>query len=1397
MATSFAYRSIFAGESSTHNEKTNTSGADSRQVSSQNATDVSAVSAKSAGLASVICHVASLEASLLRGGKSKIFETLGIESSKRTKLGTGASFIVERAELKRNTDSTISSTGDNGGNKHKFVVIKRVREDPRNPDHWRDVLFEMRALLHEPIRYHPNIVRLIDVGWDDWSETGSYFPTLIQEYAEFGTLDKLQKGRPPLSFAVKQKLCYDVGRGLSILHACGIAHGDLKHENVLIFANKYSNPPNQPFTAKLADFGGTVMDMNREVSHEVPMNTFPYEAPEVSRGLTADGVKRTDTFSYGTLVWRCMVDCQDILSLIGYKLAGSKPTEQERGGLNLKKQSDEFLEWAIASIACHFNARSLPVQSFSLVASVLMSTLRGDPSQRELSRAQARMRGMSGTDAFHYVGMVERANEKRSEGLTFRLPGKHGLDLDGLGYSLGRLGDDYDAQNNLPGFRPDLPSPGGSGFLFDPLSLRHLLDWKQQEKMVSELQEAAEGTETDHNTTNLQPFSAAYFLYLCYLCSFGVQFDANRACHWLLRASNPTKEHAGVDYLAKACLTRVHAALHISDSRTLSEKMDGVFWGIVRGHRHCFEDSRNLIDTVTDADQRAAWREKMQLAHWNYRTRMGGTGMPYFVPRNLRRQYNLEDLDLLDAVLMEELGDEYQSCLRQNLDGDKSTQGDCQAHSTNGYRFDKIYVNKKGHGLLHLAASLGNLDMLKHIYSKYQCDINLANPSHEDTPLICACRSGNYECAMFCLDNGADPNGSVSSQESPLHCISNFVDTEMELIVKRLVNEGGDLEKHSMGSRKEITGILADWENNLGITVTPLGRAVLTQDLTAVRLLLDYGASPHKKQTVRKQANVSPLELAAVLTLPDILELLLSYTESGSEASEPQQLFDEYEMLREARSGAITPYDPLSLQSRLVRCGTHYVECLTRTMSILHARTLSPHRSTTPEEITRLTQLSEEIKFGNTDIVVALLDLGHPVTGSSGYWLVKSAVAANNYEIFRVLIYRGAPVTLEGSDDSMRPSLLQVSAGRARHTPPGTDIARCLIEKGVPPESERTDQYSALVLAIKNQYFDLANMLIDNGAGSSLNILYRLPTNANDDAISLLLNLLKDQTFSTLESVAFLAKIHDDEACPIRISPLATRDGVSVIHVLATFLDSERWNNHSQISARILQLVFKMFPNPESLGSYALFSLLGTPLSAAVFSGNTTMIQPLMDSDYSSDIGRAVNLPPQIRSALGEEAMNVYDLSTVLARRALLTLESSYLVTMDSIEKLRQRVDTASQLVARAPTQLDNSQIGHSSEAIWDNANIQVRLAALETKAKLTSALACPSGNEAGNFPIDLSILTEEKPVSWKEGEEMSMEQAMRGMLKSFRNDENFGDASSVLMDRTFNKRALGMRARD
>jgi serine/threonine protein kinase len=107
---------------------------------------------------------------------------------------------------------------------------------------------------------------------------------------------------------VKKKLCHDVSKGLVILHACGITHGDLKHENVLVFRNKVENAEVK-YTAKLADFGGSAMDFQEGERRFLPSGgTPPFDAPESHRGLDGEGLKNTDVYSLGILVWRTILD---------------------------------------------------------------------------------------------------------------------------------------------------------------------------------------------------------------------------------------------------------------------------------------------------------------------------------------------------------------------------------------------------------------------------------------------------------------------------------------------------------------------------------------------------------------------------------------------------------------------------------------------------------------------------------------------------------------------------------------------------------------------------------------------------------------------------------------------------------------------------------------------------------------------------------------------------------------------------------------------------------------------------------------------------------------------------------------------------------------------------------
>ncbi|RSL76244.1 hypothetical protein CEP51_010153 [Fusarium floridanum] len=754
------YHSYSLGQSSTESSNISKTSAETARTTlpAQNIDET----LTTAGFVSFACHVAFLEEKLRRGNDTKFFDGHEIQTTARFPAGGGGFFTVDRARLTNQpTDG------------REIVAIKTARDQSGHPSRWKDILLEVRALLHEPLRYHPNIVHLLDFGWSHSSETGSPFPTLVLEYADYGTLDDLQlKSESPLPFRIKQKLCYDVGRGLSILHACGIVHGDLKHNNVLVFRNREEYPPDQPYTAKLADFGGAIMDIGGNADHSLRMTTVPYDAPESGQNLTVDGIKATDTYSFGMLIWRTFIDCQDLLVAIGFKQASTPLSDDERTALKQLKRSESFLQMALDTVEAYGRSRSLPEDTVEMITDAMNATLILNPASRSLVQAQARLRGMSREEVEDYTFALERENEDRKEMERNRIPGQRAIDIDSVGYALGRFGRTYDAQQNLPGCRPDLPAPALGGFIFEPFKLKSLLDWSQQVAMVRELEQLAESRSFEEESAEIQPWTAAYHLFQACLSGFGMSINLERACYWLCKASKADFECADTDYLAKAWLTRLCNAAGVPFPLTPDEQVDDLFWSIVRGHRHCIEDSELVMSRFPNPHQATTVQSRIRQAVSVNKELTGGTGMPHYAPRMMSRTWNLFDFEALDEDIRMELGREYGSCLRSTDD----SQGESETS-----RFDKIYVNKRGHGLLHYAASVGNVNALRHLLSKYKCNINLPNQSFSETPLVCACRAGQYDCAKFLLENGADPNGSDSGQEAPLHWISRFGRAEMRL----------------------------------------------------------------------------------------------------------------------------------------------------------------------------------------------------------------------------------------------------------------------------------------------------------------------------------------------------------------------------------------------------------------------------------------------------------------------------------------------------------------------------------------------------------------------------------------------------------------------------------------
>lgn len=228
------------------------------------------------------------------------------------------------------------------------------------------LLSEIRVLTARGVRDYPHIVQLRELVWSEAPEPyGLLYPGLLLERAPLGTLHAFQQPEVfSLSFQTKVALCLDVAEGLSFLHRCGIIHGDIKPENVLLFHREvgFNTAP----LAKLSDFSHSLFACDGQGGLLAWRGfTRPWAAPETitQSHQSVELVARSDIFSFGLVVLFVMVE---------------RPDQFLQLYRSLEPTSDEPFE-AHAIMMIHEDQKDMDVE---LLADIFGLCLPVDPTRR-------------------------------------------------------------------------------------------------------------------------------------------------------------------------------------------------------------------------------------------------------------------------------------------------------------------------------------------------------------------------------------------------------------------------------------------------------------------------------------------------------------------------------------------------------------------------------------------------------------------------------------------------------------------------------------------------------------------------------------------------------------------------------------------------------------------------------------------------------------------------------------------------------------------------------------------------------------------------------------------------------------------------------------------------------
>lgn len=197
---------------------------------------------------------------------------------------------------------------------------------------------EIRVLGHPPIRTHPRIVKWYIAAWK--SERDQLpVPQLVVEYSPLGSLAHYLRTSPRLEFNQNLKLIHDMADALDSLHSCGIVHGDLKLDNIMVFPDETDG-----LVAKLSDFGCS-SSLADPAETRVYRGTRRYCPPEVEelKQKSIPELEKCDVFALGLATWEILNDGKSYWLLD--ETLESQSEDQVRAKWPATKYEEVFSAW--------------------------------------------------------------------------------------------------------------------------------------------------------------------------------------------------------------------------------------------------------------------------------------------------------------------------------------------------------------------------------------------------------------------------------------------------------------------------------------------------------------------------------------------------------------------------------------------------------------------------------------------------------------------------------------------------------------------------------------------------------------------------------------------------------------------------------------------------------------------------------------------------------------------------------------------------------------------------------------------------------------------------------------------------------------------------------------------
>ncbi|KFZ18767.1 hypothetical protein V501_01014 [Pseudogymnoascus sp. VKM F-4519 (FW-2642)] len=1006
-----------------------------------------------------------------------------------TFLGQGATFEVSSKKAPRsegfvletrNFGTTISTR--QGQHDQRTLVYKTARiafsnlGEPLAKDRraMNSVMMEIYALMHPPLYQHANIVTLLALGWGTNPFESSYrLPVIVTEHADQGNLADLQ-AREILTSEVKRTVSLDIAYGLQVLHRCGIIHGDMKSENVLIFSH-----PQKTYVAKLGDFGFSIVGEASAPRVNIG-GTMPWRAPESYGPVAREYLAKTDVYSYGLTVWRIAMDGGNPFSV----LHGSGSAAS---GVTLAAFTSQLRDDDLVKDQAQLNRWYQPFILYS------MNKLCGDalpPTGQVvqlLQKAQAalqtgNMNTSQGLEFLKYMFWLLHRFRMSSHPLSGNLgeqlvatalsDGFYGKLDTVLARCVSKVPEERDLSvaistlSNSNVGQQNTVEPSEDMLLRQSFD-HHFMSWQAVRDLQPSVQtflfERFRARADELASRNQVNTPECFVLASFYMNAYGTQSNLQEARRLILHAA------ANGHQVAQANAWRI-ARVTGSELATSTSPQQILEWQAFNGSRGALQDLAIIAPERAVEVKRIikAGLAGVGASFWGDDLLHGYTFGPWI---NTFRN---------TTVLVENMRN-----LREIAD----------------YR-----VNRRGDRILHMAASCGHLRAVEALLGNFpSLTVDQLNDVGE-TPLLSACRSGHRDVVESLLSRGADPTIATSSKESPLHWLISFDEDEAHAVGQDLISAGADsksLTTKELNYSAFPSGI--DFDNLP--PGTPLTWAVHHNRPDIIKFLLSQPDSA-RLCVIKAPNNPTPLEWAAQYHHRHCLEAMIV-------AMKAQRFnFTYQELLKAAVHGA-------DMFSMIFRTGVQYLERMKDTLDYLleethgasfvtglggFGYTLLYYAISEGHDLVSkylLAPETEALLRAGRERLRAVVDeedempirrygvfseehINNPC-GIEQRTPLLECIRWNHHELFDLLISRGADIHARSRNpfDGSRTDWSALHAFAYAAHDSDLTLVRKIIEAGIEVDAqsnESADLETPLLVALKNNAFNLAQELLRRGA---------------------------------------------------------------------------------------------------------------------------------------------------------------------------------------------------------------------------------------------------------------------------------------------------------------------------